>query len=262
MPIAPEQFTDGEAYERLMGRWSRVVGRQFLNWIMIPPGKAWLDLGCGNGAFTEEICAFAQPSSVVGIDPAEAQLAFARTRPALKDVAFQVGDAQALPFDDGQFDASVMALAISFVPDATKAVAELARVTRSGGTVATYMWDLPGGGLPLAPIYRALRKLQHLPPMPSNAAVSKIEALHSLWQEAGLASIQTQVFKIEVVFDDFEDFWFSNTIRIGPQGKFMDSLDATVIEQLRMELENTLPILPDGRVVYGAHANAVKGFKL
>ena len=261
MPIAPEHFTDGEAYERLMGRWSRIVGRQFLDWIKVPRSKAWLDAGCGNGAFTEEICAVGQPSSVIGIDPAEAQLAFARSRPALKAVSFQGGDAQSLPFDDGQFEASVMALAISFVPDAAKAVAELARVTRSGGIVATYMWDLPGGGLPLAPIYRTLKTIGYLPPMPSNAAVSRIEALEALWHDAGLTAVETTVLTIDVAFNDFEDFWDSNTIRIGPQGKFMDSLDASVIARLKQELQSVMPRQPDGRIVYGAHANAVKGIK-
>jgi hypothetical protein len=156
----------------------------------------------------------------------------------------------------------VMALAISFVSDATKAVSELARVTRSGGIIATYMWDLPGGGLPLAPIYRALGKLQHLPPMPSNAAVSRIEALQALWTEAGLAAVETTVLKMDVAFNDFEDFWESNTLRIGPQGKFMDSLDASIIAQLKRELKATMPVQSDGRIVYGAHANAVKGVKL
>jgi ubiquinone/menaquinone biosynthesis C-methylase UbiE len=261
MATTPDQFTDGEAYERLMGRWSRLVGRQFLDWIKVPKGKAWLDVGCGNGAFTEEICKIGKPSSVVGLDPAEAQLAYARTRTALKAVSFHVGDAQALPFEDAQFDVAVMALAISFVPDASKAVSELARVTRSGGTVATYMWDLPGGGLPLAPIYRAFGKMQRLPPMPSNAAVSQMEALQSLWHEADLTSVETTVLKIDVAFDNFDDFWESNTLRIGPQGKFMDSLDATIIEQLRLELKATMPLQADGRIVYGAFANAVKGKK-
>jgi SAM-dependent methyltransferase len=262
MRNAPQQFTDGEAYERLMGRWSRLVGKQFLNWIKVPHNKSWLDAGCGNGAFTEEICAISQPSSIIGVDPADAQLAFARTRPGLKDVVFQVGDAQALPFYDVQFDASVMALAISFVPDAAKAVAELSRVTRSGGTVATYMWDLPGGGLPLAPIYRTLKTIGHLPPMPSNAAVSRIEALQALWIEAGLTAVETTVLKIEVAFNDFEDFWESNTIRIGPQGKFMDSLDVSVVAQLKQELKSSMPVQSDGRILYGAYANAVKGIKL
>jgi ubiquinone/menaquinone biosynthesis C-methylase UbiE len=262
MPNAVQQFTDGEAYERLMGRWSRLVGRQFLDWIEVPDDKAWLDAGCGNGAFTEEICAICKPSRVVGIDPADAQLTFARNRPGLENVEFRIGDAQALPFHDGQFDVSVMALAISFVQDAAKAVAELSRVTRSGGTNATYMWDLPGGGLPLAPIYRTLKTIGHLPPMPSNAAVSRIEALQDLWIEAGLTAVETTVLKIEVAFNDFEDFWESNTIRIGPQGKFMDSLDASVIAQLKHELKATMPLQPDGRIVYGAHANAVKGVKL
>ena len=84
-----------------------------------------------------------------GIDPSEAQLAFARTRPAARVAQFRQGDAMALPFPDDRFDAAVMALVIFFVPDPAKGVAEMARVVRPGGTVAAYAWDMPGGGFPL-----------------------------------------------------------------------------------------------------------------
>ena len=48
-------FDDGEAYERMMGRWSRLVGRKFLDWLDVPTEQRWLDAGCGNGAFTQEL---------------------------------------------------------------------------------------------------------------------------------------------------------------------------------------------------------------
>jgi ubiquinone/menaquinone biosynthesis C-methylase UbiE len=47
------RFDDGEAYERMMGTWSRLVGDIFLDWLAPRPGQRWIDVGCGNGAFTE-----------------------------------------------------------------------------------------------------------------------------------------------------------------------------------------------------------------
>jgi 2-polyprenyl-3-methyl-5-hydroxy-6-metoxy-1,4-benzoquinol methylase len=67
-------FTDGEGYERLMGRWSQPTGLQFLDWLDLPKGLRWLDVGCGNGAFTEVLAARAAPSELIGIDPSEGQL--------------------------------------------------------------------------------------------------------------------------------------------------------------------------------------------
>jgi len=91
-------FTDGAAYERLMGRWSRLVGAIFIDWLAVPPGLRWLDVGCGNGAFTELLIARRAPAGAVAVDPSADQLAYARTRPGAKIAEFHQGDAQALRF--------------------------------------------------------------------------------------------------------------------------------------------------------------------
>jgi len=126
------RFDDGAAYERMMGNWSRLAGEIFLDWLAPLSGLRWIDIGCGNGAFTEllvERCAVAE---VQGIDPSEGQLAFARARPAARVAEFRQGDAMALPFSEDRFDVAVMALVIFFVPDPAKGVAEMVRVFLSG----------------------------------------------------------------------------------------------------------------------------------
>jgi len=133
MGEADKLFTDGEAYERMMGRWSRRVGGTFLDWLDVPKGLRWLDVGCGNGAFTEELIARCAPAAVVAIDPSQDQLAYARAQARAEMADFRVGDAQELAFGDASFDVAVMALVISFLPDPGKAAEEMARVARSGG---------------------------------------------------------------------------------------------------------------------------------
>ncbi len=260
MSAEQTQFTDGEAYEQLMGRWSRKVGDQFLAWLNVPANRDWLDVGCGNGAFTEEIIGKAHPKTVTGIDPAPAQIAFAQSRAGTKGTTFHIGSAQALPFDAAQFDVATMALVISFLPDAAQAVSELVRVVKPGGTIATYMWDLPAG-VPVSPIYRTLAKLGHPAPLPPNPAISKIEALQALWQNAGLNAVETEILRIEVSFKNFDAFWHSNSIPIGPQGKFIEALPQPVRDELQAELKSQLPTQADGRIVYGSFANAVKGIR-
>src|SRR4051812_30481386 len=134
------RFDDGAAYERYMGKWSQLAGETFLDWLAPAAGLRWLDVGCGNGAFTEMLVERCAPLSVHGIDPSEAQLAYARSRAASRVAQFQPGDAMALPFPDNAFDAAVMPLVIFFVPEPARGVAEMARVVSPGGLVAAYAW--------------------------------------------------------------------------------------------------------------------------
>jgi len=150
------RFNDGAAYERMMGTWSRLAGEIFLDWLAPRKGLRWIDVGCGNGAFTELIVVRAAPAEVQGIDPSDGQLAYARTRSAVEMAKFRKGDAMALPFSDRTFDVAVMALVIFFVPEPAKGLAEMARVVAPGGEVAAYAWDVAGGGFPLQPVQTEL----------------------------------------------------------------------------------------------------------
>jgi SAM-dependent methyltransferase len=252
-------FADGKAYERLMGRWSRLVGPKFLDWLDPPKGLRWIDVGCGNGAFTEVLISRASPSAVTGIDPSDGQLDYARTRPGTQLAQFRVGDAQSLPFADDSFDAASMALVITFVPDPVKAASEMARVVRPGGAVAAYMWDIPGGGIPLAPIYAALKSLGMEAHSGLGVDVSRRENLRTVWETAGLQAVETCELRITVAYRDFDDFWQSNSVPIGPSGKALAELSPSAREELKARLREQLPTAADGRIAYEAFANAVKG---
>ncbi len=258
MNEAPNLFTDGKAYERLMGRWSRLAGEKFLDWLAAPKDLQWLDVGCGNGAFTEVLIARCSPAAVIGVDPSEGQLVYARGRPGTKHAEFRVGDAQALPFPDNSFDAATMALVLVFIPDPVKAARELARVVRPGGVVATYMWEFPGG-FPLTPLAVAMKELGLTPPERPNVEASGRDAMRAIWKQGGLTAIETEVIRIRVGFSSFDDFWDSNTVPVGPSGKALAELSPSAREQLKTKLRERLPIAADGSIAYEAFANAVKG---
>lgn len=242
-----------------MGRWSRLAGEIFLDWLDTPPNLRWLDVGCGNGAFTEALIARCAPSEVIAVDPSEGQLAFARTRSAAKVADFRIGDAQALPFGDNHFDVAAMALVITFLSDPGKAVSEMARVVRPGGWVGTYMWDVPGGGTPVHPIYVAMESLGIPSPRPPGAEVSRRDAMQALWEAAGLMSIETRVIRIPIIYANFDDFWNSNSVPVGPQGKAIQNMTTEAREQLRARVREQVPAAPEGRIAYESFANAVKG---
>jgi ubiquinone/menaquinone biosynthesis C-methylase UbiE len=251
-------FNDGAAYEQMMGIWSRFAGQIFLDWLGPASGWRWIDIGCGNGAFTELLVERCHPVEVEGIDPSEEQLAFARTRPASRLAHFQRGDAMALPFADGSFDAAVMALVLVFVPDPAKGVSEMVRVVRPGGAVATYMWDMLGGGNPLDPIMLELQAMGIEPLRPPRMDASRMEALRDLWIGAGLEDVQTHEIAVHRTFADFDDFWTSHLKSpvLGPLVAAMQSRD---VDTLRSRVRARLPAGANGQMTSGARAHAVRG---
>ena len=200
-------FNDGPGYERMMGKWSRLAGEVFLDWLKPASGLRWIDVGCGNGAFTELLTERCAPAEIQGIDPSEAQLAFARSRHSAGIAHFRQGDAMALPFADNSFDAAAMALVIFFVPDPPAGVAEMARVVRPGGLVASYAWDIEGGGFPAEPVLAELRAMGFPPIRPPSFTAARMENLRALWGGAGLDNIETREITVQRTFADFEDFW-------------------------------------------------------
>ena len=258
MSQQPIRFDDGAAYERGMGIWSRLAGQVFLDWLALPPGLRWIDVGCGNGAFTELLIQRCAPTEMRGIDPSEAQLAFARMRPAARGAVFLHGDAMALPFEGGRFDAAVMALVIFFVPDPARGVAELTRVVCPGGTVAAYAWDMFGGGFPFTPIQVEMRALGVTPTLPPSAQVSRMAALRDLWTGAGLEAIETREIAVRRTFADFEDFWSSSTITGGMRAT-LAAMAAREIEHLKARVRARLSADASAPLICYARANAIQG---
>ncbi len=192
MPPTPIRFDDGSAYERYMGIWSQLAGQTFLDWLAPKPAMRWLDVGCGNGAFTEMIIQRCAPASVHGIDPSEAQLAYARTRCPSDLAQFHKGDAMALPFEADSFDAAVMPLVIFFVPEPAKGVAEMVRVVSPGGVVAAYGWDMLAGGFPYDALWTEMRAMGVDVPLPPSPDASRIVVMENLWRTAGLTAVETR----------------------------------------------------------------------
>jgi SAM-dependent methyltransferase len=252
------RFDDGAAYERYMGKWSQLAGETFLDWLAPEAGLRWLDVGCGNGAFTEMLVERCAPVSVQGIDPSEGQLAYARTRPHLRVAQFRQGDAMALPFPDDTFDAAVMPLVIFFVPDPAKGVAEMARVVCPGGTVTAYAWDMPGGGFPYGALQDEMRGLGVAVPEPPSPGASRIDDMRELWAGAGLLRVETRKIIVQRTFTDFDDYW--TTIFGGPRvGSQLAAMASEERARLHARMRARLPADATGRITYSAWANAVKG---
>jgi SAM-dependent methyltransferase len=252
------RFDDGAGYERMMGKWSRLAGEVFLDWLKPASGLRWIDVGCGNGAFTELLAERCATAEIQGVDPSEAQLAFARSRHSAGIAHFRQGDAMALPFPDNSFDAATMALVIFFVPEPPTAIAEMARVVRPGGQVVSYAWDMENGGFPNEPILAEMRAMGLSPTRPPSPAASRTENLRTLWTGAGLDRIETREISVQRTFTDFDDFWGAALL-----GASIKATVATMtpdrLERLKESVRTQLGADHGKPLTLGARANAIQG---
>jgi ubiquinone/menaquinone biosynthesis C-methylase UbiE len=252
------RFDDGEGYERYMGKWSQLVGHEFLQWLAPKPGLRWLDVGCGNGAFTAMIIERCAPAAVKGVDPAEGQIAFARSRPDSRLAQFGIGDAMALPFPDDSFDAAVMPLVLFFVPNPPQGVAEMARVVCPGGIVTAYSWDMIGGGFPYQSLQAQMREMNAIVKVAPNPDASRMKVLRELWLGAGLEAVETQEITVQRTYENFEDYW--TTILRGPSVRpGLTAMSPENLAKLQYQMRVRLPPDAQGRITISARANAIRG---
>jgi ubiquinone/menaquinone biosynthesis C-methylase UbiE len=250
-------FDDSAAYERFVGTWGRAAGSMFLDWLAPPKQASWLDVGCGTGLFTELIVKHCSPASVVGIDPAPAQIAYAARKPVAACAQFRTGDAQALPFANAAFDIVASALVINFIPDRPHALAEMARVARPGGLVGGYVWDFQAELSPSGPFRLALGEfVTGVPPLPG-AEDSAPSRLRWLFEQAGFADIATTSFEVTVEFPDFAAFWAAQTPRYVPTTRMIDAMDRRERDRLQAAIRSRVEPSAAGVIRYAARANAV-----
>jgi SAM-dependent methyltransferase len=238
------------------------VARELLAWLQIAPHKDWLDIGCGTGALTQTILQHAEPRTVKGIDPSAGFIEHARARVGGSTASFEVGDAQSLPTAPGQFDVAVAGLVLNFVQQPARAVAEMARSVRAGGTVAAYVWDYAGRMELMRYFWDAAVALD-------GAAVALDEgrrfpmcqptALADLFAEAGLHGVEVRPIEVPTRFRDFDDYWSPFLGGQAPAPGYAMSLSDQRRAALRERIRASLPIAPDGSVDLIARAWAVRG---
>lgn len=251
-------FNDGPAYERFMGRWSQFVGKTFLDWVA-PPGHAhWLELGCGTGAFTELVLNTCFPAAAVAIDPSAQQIDYARRQSFGHRADFRTADACALPFADSSFDVVASALVLNFIADRELAMRETKRVAHPGAIVAGYVWDFSQGRAPNSLLARGLRCIGIEAPKVFGADESSVNALQTLFQQAGFAGITTRSIDVTMTFANFPEFWRSQTPSFSPLTKIIAGLGGAARANLIEWLQTELSVSPQGEIALEARANAIK----
>ncbi len=255
-------WASGAAYEPYVGRWSRLVAREFLAWLAVPSGGHWLDVGCGTGALSQTILDVTSPHEVQGIDPSEGYIAFAGQQVHDGRASFVVGDAQRLPFEAATFDAVVSGLVLNFVPQPGRAVSEMVRVTRPQGTVAAYVWDYAGQMQLMRYFWNAAVALDSTAFSLDEGRrfpICQPEPLTQLFLAAGLQDVQVRAIDVVTDFRNFDDYWSPFLGNQGPAPGYAMSLSQEQRSALRERIRASLPIDLDGSIHLIARAWAVRG---
>ena len=249
-------------YDQFMGRWSVLVGREFLSWLPIPPGRRWLDVGCGTGTLTKLVLETNQPMRVVAVDSSDEFVAHAQQTIADPLVYFQVRQAQALDLKTDSVDVAVSGLALNFVSRPEDAVAEMMRVTAPGGVVGVYLWDYAEGMQMLRCFWNAAVELDHNARELDEGVrfpLCRRGKLASLVETVGLKQVKAAAIEVATVFQDFDDYWRPFLGAVGPAPSYVQSLNTINRQRLEDRLRETLPANVDGSISMTARAWAVKG---
>jgi SAM-dependent methyltransferase len=256
---------NSEAYEAYIGRWSRLAAKAILQWLALPSGLQWLDVGCGTGALTQAILVTADPEAVLGVDSSATFLGTAEAQIVDPRVRFALGDARALPVLSDTYDVVIAGLVLNFVPEPEVAVAEMVRVARPGGTVAAYVWDFAGeqqfqryfwrAATALDPAATALEQQMQFP-------LAQPEPLAALFTLAGLQAVTVHAIDIPTVFHDVDDYWQPYLLGGSaiPQ-RYATSLNDAQRMALREHLQSILPMADDGSMHLVGRAWVVRGTK-
>jgi len=265
-PPSGYHASDGAAYECFLGRWTERLATVFVDFARLPDDGDVLEVGCGTGSLAAEIACRRPQCRITGTDIAAPYVRYAREHRAMPNLGFEQADAAALPFDDGTFVAAIAQLVLTFVPDPRQVLAEMVRVTRMGGVVATAVWDFCGGlvyqrlfwDTAAALDVSAGRARDRLFSHP----LSQPDGLAELWRSGGLADVEIGSLTIRMDYQSFDDYWEPLLGGQGPVGTFVQTLDASSLAKLRSAVQSAyLSGRPEGARSLTATAWAVRGIR-
>ena len=255
-------FSDAAAYDRFMGRWSRLLARSFVAFCDVRHGDEILDAGCGTGALSFALCESTQVARVTGVDPSQAYVNHARTRAEDPRLRFDVGDATRLTFPEASFDKTLSALALNFIPEPHRAVREMIRVTRPGRVVAATVWDY-GGGMRMLRVFWdevVARDATARPLDEARLPLCTRGALARLWSDEGLLDVRETELTVALAFAGFHDYWDPFLLKQGPAGAYVAGLSTEARDAFERSLRRRLLRgRPDQPFEMSCRAWAVKG---
>jgi ubiquinone/menaquinone biosynthesis C-methylase UbiE len=194
-----------------------------------------LDLGCGPGALIGVLVDRLGAAGVSACDPSPSFAAACASRYPGIDV--RTGRAEAIPFEDSEFDVAMAQLVLHFVTEPETAARELRRVVRKGGVVAACVWDFEQGMEMLRAFWDAALLID--PSAPDEAMTMRFGRageIADLLASSGFTEITETTLTVSSVYESFDELWSGFLAGIGPAGSFCVSFDEDRQAVLRQNL--------------------------
>ena len=232
-----------EAYDGFMGRYYTMpLAPVFADAAKIPTGGRVLDVGCGTGALTRVLIDRFGPDQVAGVDPSVSFVAAAAERFPWTDIRH--GAAEALPFDDDTFDATLAQLVVHFMTDAAAGVREMIRVTRPGGIVAACVWDFAGHRAPHSVFFDVLTSVADGIDDQSGRVGVQGGDLPTLLRDAGCVDVTETEVTVTAGYSGFDEWWSSYRLGVAPAGRQLAALSESDRERVRTRCAELFPSGP------------------
>jgi trans-aconitate methyltransferase len=257
-------FGNAKSYEAYVGRWSRFVAAEFIDWLGIASGQTWLDIGAGTGILSQVILQKASPTRVVGIDLSPELIEYARQQLHDERLEFRIGDAQNIQFESPEFDVAVAGLVLNFLPSPSQALKRMNQAVKNGGTVAAYVWDYRGqmemmrqfwdAAIVVDPVASEMDAGQRF-------TICEPNNLRALFEAEGLRKVDVIPIDIQTQFKNFDDYWLPFLGAQGSVSKYLGGINDETLNAIREQLQKQLPRTENGEIPLVARAWAVKGTK-
>jgi SAM-dependent methyltransferase len=236
-----------------------MLAKPFIDFVGVNDGERLLDVGCGTGSLSLALAASTSRGEIVGIDRSASFIDYARGRTSDPRVSFDTGDASNLSNPDGSFDKCLSLLVIQFIPDVRRAISEMRRVVRKGGTVAACVWSRDDDELHTL-FWDAAGEIDPEAKRARDARAYAGGQLSALWGECGFDAVEETALLIAPAFESFDEFWTPLVGGQGASGTYLASLADDKQRGLRERVrEKVFGSGPDRPFKLKAKAWAVRG---
>ncbi|MGI9501526.1 MAG: class I SAM-dependent methyltransferase [Geminicoccaceae bacterium] len=256
--------TDGSAYQRFIGRWTRRLADPLIAFAGPLPDGPVLDVGTGTGSVVAALREADPSREIIGIDVAEPYLTFASRRDDCDGATFLQQDAASLDLPDDHFAGALSCIVMNFLKEPAKSLAEMRRVVMPAGVIASAVWDFRGGLVYQRMLWDTVASLDPVAAATRDrifsAPLGLPDGMVDLWQEAGLEDVARESLTIHMDFSDFSDYWEPLLGGQGPVGGYFAGLDPDMQTRVREAVRAAfLAGAADGERSLTATAWAVKG---
>lgn len=263
MTNTKEQWDNTQGYDLYVGRWSKLISQDFVEWLNPKANLKWLEIGCGTGALTSIIVDKCSPAYLLAVDKSDSYLAKAKESIDSKNVSFSNVDLNTYPLNE-EFNHITSGLVLNFIPQIRELLLHLLNNLKSGGQLSAFVWDYGGHYQPMRHFWEAAKEVSQ--------DAEKFDAgvkfdictkgkLIQLFESLNLKEVQFTTMERIATFRNFDDYWLPIASAQGSVTEYISTLTESEKDSLKGCVKRRLPIAFNGEIKLIISALAVSGVR-